>query len=256
VERIKEDERGVAIRGISFDFWNTLFTEQPGGYQLYHERRLRLLEEALRDCGTFTGEQVEAACLVEIESHDQIWRSEQRTLSAAERMGRVLANLEACLPNDAMAAMVSAVEEGILEHPPVLIAGARAAIDRLAGRYRLGIISDVGFSPGRILKQVLAANDLLDQFDSLVFSDEAGRSKPHLHVFEKTAEQLNAAPDEMAHIGDLEFTDIVGAKRAGYTAIRFTGVTPMREGETTAADFVIADLAELPTVIKKVKDKR
>ena len=246
----------MAIRGISFDFWNTLFTEQPGGYQLYHERRLRLLEDVLRDCGTFTGEQVEAACLAEIETHDRIWRSEHRTLSAAERMSRVLANLEACLPDDAMAAMVSAVEEGILEHPPVLIAGARAAIERLAGGYRLGIISDVGFSPGRILKQVLAANDLLDAFDSLVFSDEAGRSKPHLHVFEKTAERLNAAPAEMAHIGDLEFTDIIGAKQAGYRAIRFTGVTPLREGETTAADFVIDDLAMLPAVIEEVKDKR
>ena len=256
MERIEEDGRSVAIRGISFDFWNTLFTEQPGGYQLYHQGRLRLLEEALRDCGTFTIAQVEAACLAEIESHDRIWRSEHRTLSAAERMGRVLAHLEACLPDDAMAAMVSAVEEGILEHPPVLVAGARAAVDRLAGRYRLGIISDVGFSPGRILKQVLADNDILDAFDSLVFSDEAGRSKPHRHVFEKTAEQLAAAPDEMAHIGDLEFTDIVGAKRAGYTAIRFTGVTPMREGETTAADFVIADYAALPDVIEKVKDKR
>ncbi|MFL6214514.1 MAG: HAD family hydrolase [Blastocatellia bacterium] len=246
----------MAIRGISFDFWNTLFTEQPGGYQIYHRSRLRLLEEALRDCGTFTIAQVEAACLAEIESHDRIWRSEHRTLSAAERMGRVLAHLEACLPDDAMAAMVSAVEEGILEHPPVMVEGARAAIDQLAGRYRLGIISDVGFSPGRILKQVLADNDILDAFDSLVFSDEAGRSKPHRHVFEKTAEQLAAAPDEMAHIGDLEFTDIVGAKRAGYTAIRFTGVTPMREGETTTADFVIADYAALPDVIEKVKDKR
>jgi putative hydrolase of the HAD superfamily len=243
----------VTIRAISFDFWGTLFTEQPGGYALYKQARLRLLEDALRGCGTFSSAQVEAACHVEAQAHDEIWRNQHRTLSAAERMGRVLAHLEARLPDDAMAAMVSAVEEGILERPPVLIEGARAAIDQLAGRYRLGIISDVGFSPGRILKQVLAANGLLDAFDSLVFSDEAGCSKPHRRVFEKTAERLAAAPDEIAHIGDLEFTDIVGAKRAGYTAIRFTGVTPMREGETTAADFVIADLAALPGIIERLE---
>jgi putative hydrolase of the HAD superfamily len=148
--------------------------------------------------------------------------------------------------------MVKAVEEGILERPPVLVEGVRSALEQLTGRYRLGIISDVGFSPGRVLKQILAQNDLLDAFDSLVFSDEAGRSKPHRRVFETTAEQLAAAPDEIAHIGDLEFTDIVGAKQAGYHAIRFTGVTPMREGETTAADFVIDDYAALPRLLENL----
>jgi HAD superfamily hydrolase (TIGR01549 family) len=242
----------VAIRAVSFDFWNTLFTEQPGGYALYQHSRLRLLEDALRDCGDFTGAQLEAACLTESALHDQIWRNEHRTLPTAERLARILAHLEACLPDDVMAEMVRAVEEGILERPPMLIDGARPALEQLAGRYRLGIISDVGFSPGRILKQILAQNGLLDVFASLVFSDEAGRSKPHRRVFEKTAAALAAAPDEMVHIGDLEFTDIVGAKRAGYHAIRFTGVTPMREGETTAADFVIADYALLPRLLENL----
>jgi putative hydrolase of the HAD superfamily len=240
----------VAIRAISFDFWNTLFTEQPGGYALYQHSRRRLLEDALRDCGDYSGAQLEAACSTESELHNQIWRTEHRTLATAERLGRILAHLQACLPDELMAEMIKAVEEGILEHPPVLVDGVRSVLEQLAGRYRLGIISDVGFSPGRILKQILAENHLLDAFDSLVFSDEAGRSKPHRRVFEKTAVQLAAAPREIAHIGDLEFTDIVGAKQAGYTAIRFTGVTPMREGETTAADFVIADYAALPHCLK------
>jgi FMN phosphatase YigB (HAD superfamily) len=242
----------VAIRAISFDFWNTLFTEQPGGYALYQQSRLRLLEDALRDCGDYSGAQLEAACSTESEFHNHIWRSEHRTLATAERLGRILAHLEACLPDDVMAAMVKAVEEGILERPPVLVDGVRSALERLAGRYRLGIISDVGFSPGRVLKQILAQNDLLDAFDSLVFSDEAGRSKPHRRVFEKTATALAAAPDEIAHIGDLEFTDIVGAKRAGYHAIRFIGVTPMCEGETTAADFVIDDYEALPRLLENL----
>lgn len=242
----------MAIRAVSFDFWNTLFTEQPGGYALYKQSRLRLLEDALRDCGNFTGAQLKAACHTESELHNQIWRTEHRTLATAERLGRILAHLEACLPEALMAEMVKAVEEGILERPPVLVEGARAALEHLAGRYRLGIISDVGFSPGRILKQILAANDLLDAFDSLVFSDEAGRSKPHRQVFEKTAAQLEAAPREIAHIGDLEFTDIVGAKQSGYRAIRFTGVTPMREGEITAADLVIADYALLPQLLENL----
>jgi FMN phosphatase YigB (HAD superfamily) len=239
----------LTIRAISFDFWHTLFIEQPGGYGLYHSNRLRRLEEALRHVGDFTSDQIERACLYEAETHYRVWIEEHRTLQVAERVGRILTRLEACLAEDVIEGLVKVYEEGILERPPVLIDGVRGAIEELAGRYRLGIISDVGFSPGRVLKEVLKQNGLLDLFDSMVFSDEAGRSKPHREVFERTAEKLNAQPREIVHIGDLEHTDVVGAKRAGFHSVRFTGVTPMREGETTEADFVIEDMSRLPQVI-------
>src|ERR1051325_2903763 len=138
------------IRAISFDFWNTLFTEPPGGFALYKQRRLRLLEAALRDCGDFSGAQLEAACHIESRSHEQIWRGQHRTLTTAERLGRILAQLQACVAREVMAEPVRPVEEGILEHPPVLVEGARAAVEHLASRYRLGIISDGGFFSGGI----------------------------------------------------------------------------------------------------------
>jgi putative hydrolase of the HAD superfamily len=240
----------LAIRAISFDFWNTLFTELPGGFEFYHDNRMRLLAEALRSCGDYADEQLREACLVESDSHDEIWRNEHRTLPTAERVGRILTNLEARLPDETMAKMVNAYEENILECPPILIEGARETLERLARKYRLGIISDVGFSPGRVLRQLLRENDLLDFFDSLVFSDEAGRSKPHAEVFALTARNLGADPTEMAHIGDLEFTDIVGAKQAGYRAIRFTRITPMLDGEKTVADHVTDDLSDVPRLIE------
>ncbi|MGA9772935.1 MAG: HAD family hydrolase [Blastocatellia bacterium] len=240
----------MSIRAISFDFWNTLFTESPGAFVFYQENRLRALEETLRLCGEFTNERVREACLLESEAHYRIWRNEHRTLSTAERVGVILTNLEAVLPDDVMAGLVNAYEEGILERPPVLIKGVRDTVEQLARNYRLGIISDVGFSPGRVLKQVLAQNNLLGFFDSLVFSDEAGRSKPHVEVFTRTAQSLAAAPVEIVHIGDLEFTDIVGAKLSGYHAIRFTGVTPINDAEVSMADYVTADFADVPRFVE------
>lgn len=242
----------MGIRAISFDFWNTLFTEQPGGFKLYQSTRRRLLAEALRDCGVFTDDHLERACLVEAESHNRIWREEHRTLATAERVGRILTHLDVCLDESAMSEIVKAYEEGILERPPQLIPGAREAVERLASSYRLGIISDVGFSPGRVLKKVLADSGLLAAFDSLVFSDEAGRSKPHREVFERTARALGAEPREIVHVGDLEFTDIVGAKNAGYHAIRFVGVTPLGEGESTVADRVARDFREVPGLVESL----
>ena len=100
-----------------------------------------------------------------------------------------------------------------------------------------------------MLRQVLTNHGLLDMFDSLIFSDEAGRAKPHLEVFKRAARLLSAEPAAIVHVGDLERTDIVGAKQAGYRAIRFTGVTLMEEDETTIADFVTDDLTDVPRLV-------
>jgi putative hydrolase of the HAD superfamily len=240
------------IRAVSFDFWNTLFCEQADGFTFYQSRRLGLLQEALRDHGEFSLARLDAACLSESESHYRIWRSEFRTLSAADRVRAILADLRMTLDDDRVAGLVLAFEEGILERPPVLVDGVRQTLDQLSPRYRLGIISDVGFSPGRVLRQILAANEILDLFDHLVFSDEVGCSKPHAKVFETMAQALGSAPHEMAHIGDLEFTDIVGARRAGYRAIRYTGVNPLDDGEITDADFVINDYSGLPGLLDRL----
>lgn len=240
----------MGIKAVSFDFWHTLFTEQPGAFLLYNQRRRSLLAEAVAGCRDVAHAELEHACRLESEAHNSIWREEHRTLAASERVVKILAQLDVSIPDTALAGLVASVEEGILEHPPVLIDGAREALETLSRRYRLGIISDVGFSPGRMLKRVLADHGLLDLFDSLVFSDEAGRAKPHIEVFECTARALLAKPEEIVHIGDLEYTDIVGAKRAGYHAIRFTGVTPMEAAEPTTADFVTDDLREVARLIE------
>jgi putative hydrolase of the HAD superfamily len=239
----------LAIKAISFDFWHTLFTEQPGAFRLYQHRRRRLLAEMFPQHGPHLETDLALACSIEAESHHRIWQEEHRTLPAAERVSTILNHLDVAVSEPMLAAIVARFEEGILEHPPVLVAGAREALSSLAHRYRLGIISDVGFSPGRVLKQVLADNDLLDVFDSLVFSDEAGRAKPHIEVFQRTARSLSAEPGAMVHVGDLERTDIIGAKQAGHRAIRFTGITPMEEGETTIADFVTDDLTDIPRLV-------
>ena len=68
----------MAIKAVSFDFWNTLFAETPGSFKLYQQTRRRLLKEALNaQDGNFTDEQIERAALLEAESH-QIGRASCR----------------------------------------------------------------------------------------------------------------------------------------------------------------------------------
>jgi putative hydrolase of the HAD superfamily len=241
----------LAIKAISFDFWNTLFAEIPGGFTLYKERRRQVLKKALNGVGgDFTDQQIEQAARLEAESHHLIWTQQYRTLTASERLARILHHLNASLPEAVMTEIVQAYEEGITERPPVLVDGGRQVIEQLSQHYRLGIISDIGFSPGRVLKRLMREAGIVEAFDSLVFSDEAGCSKPHAKVFAKTSEALGARPAEIVHIGDLEHTDIIGAKRANFYAIRFVGVTPMKEDEQTVADAVTEEFTEIPRIIQ------
>lgn len=240
----------MAIKAISLDFWNTLFTEAPGGFKLYQKNRSLLLLETIRTYGDFTEELLEEAFIEEARSHNLIWRNAHRTLATAERVSRILTHLKVALPLDVTATIVTSFEEGILEYPPVLIDGVRETVRLLSSRYRIGLISDVGYSPGRILRRVLSDAGILEAFDSLVFSDEAGKSKPHPEVFERTRLALGAKPGEIVHIGDLEHTDIIGGKNAGYVTVRFTGATPMAEGEETQADIVTDDFREVPGLIE------
>jgi HAD superfamily hydrolase (TIGR01549 family) len=244
----------LKIKAISFDFWQTLFTETQGAFKNYQARRCRLLKDALARQGTYCSEeQIELATHAEAESHHLIWTEEHRTLSAGERVERILTLLKARLTADEMRRVVSDYEEGILEEPPVLIDGVREVIEAVSRQgFRLGIISDVGYSPGRVLKRVLRDAGIYEAFTSLVFSDEAGQSKPHRKVFQQTSQALGAAPDEILHIGDLEHTDIVGAKGAGFYAIRFIGITPMADEEKTRADRVTAKFADIPRLIEEL----
>jgi HAD superfamily hydrolase (TIGR01549 family) len=237
------------MEAITFDFWHTLFREVPGAFRLYKARRRSLLTEMVLSCREVDPQELERACKVEAESHDKVWRDEHRTLAAVERVGRILNDLCVSLPDTAIVELATHFEEGILEQPPLLVDGACEVLDQLRGHYRLGIISDVGFSPGRVLKQVLSNHGLLNHFDSLTFSDEAGRAKPHVEVFEHSAKLLSVEPSAIVHVGDLERTDIVGAKQAGYHAIRFVGVTPMEDDETSIADFVTDDLTDIPRLV-------
>lgn len=240
----------MAIRAVSFDFWNTLFTEPPDGFRFYAYRRYSLLSDAISEHKPVTDDEIRLACVAEAQHHHSIWITEHRTLGVQERISNCLVHLNVSLPPARISDLAQSFEEGLLERPPVLIDGARETIDYLSRRYRLGIISDVGFSPGRVLRQVMKQVGVIDAFESLVFSDEAGHSKPHRDVFAITSRTLEAPPREMAHIGDLEHTDVIGAKNAGYRAIRFVGVTPMSEGEESIADSVTRDLRDVPELIE------
>ncbi len=209
------------IKAITFDFWNTLYKAASYAHPL---RRRFLFDLFAKHQIEVSPEQVDAAEGVARRFWNKAWREEYRTPSAAEWVRVMLAELLIDLPLADFDALATCYDRSLLDADPgpTLIDGARETIERLAGRYRLGVISDSGLSTGRTLREFLIRDQLIDYFVQLTFSDEAGVSKPHPRIFHLTLDCLGVQPHEAVHIGDLTRSDIAGAKGVGMYAVRLT----------------------------------
>jgi len=215
------------LRAVTFDFWKTLYQDATG-----REPRLRLLGEALaRHNHVRTQDELEAAYRHGWRVWNRIWREEQRSIPLDRWLDEVLGTLQASLSGETLRRLKRDVEEIHLAwEKPHLVGGVADVLPAVASRYRLGLISDSGLTPGRILRQVMARDGILDCFDVLTFSDEVGAAKPAPEPFLHTLKLLGVAPEETVHVGDLPETDIAGAKAVGMKAILFLGISRREDG--------------------------
>jgi putative hydrolase of the HAD superfamily len=227
----------MTIQAITFDFWSTLYryTQSPG------PKRSQLIGAALAEsgAGVFADDILFRAMQHAWDSWDHFWRTEQRTLDAAEWLTFVLDHIGAVLPKGAFSRTTLALERGILADTTVPVDGVAEILTQLSGRYRLGIISDTGMSPGCVLRELLLRDGLLSFFDVTIFSDEIGRSKPHPDPFHAALTALKVSPQQAVHVGDLLRTDIAGAHGVGMYAVRFAGVHEDRDVSHPDANYVI-----------------
>jgi FMN phosphatase YigB (HAD superfamily) len=103
---------------------------------------------------------------------------------------------------------------------------------------------------GRVLRQVLEHYGLLRYFQTTVFSNEFGRSKPHAAIFEHALAALGGIePSAALHVGDVEELDVEGARRAAMHAALYA--PDMNEEVQTQADFVVTDWRDFDVQIEK-----
>ena len=90
----------------------------------------------------------------------------------------------------------------------------------------LGVISNTGRTPGRVLRRLLAATGFLPCFDVLAFSDEAVVRKPAAAIFRRVLDQTGVDPAGAVHVGDDPVTRPARPRRPP----RLTGarLAPMR----------------------------
>lgn len=235
------------LRAVTLDFWNTLFVDHRGRER--ERRRAAWLRAELEKLGaSVTDAALADALSAGFDYFERVWHDERRTPPASETTEATLAALGVRFSDDAFARTVEYLERLILDVPPEPVAGAVGALTTMAERYKLAVVCDTGYSPGSVLRELLARNSMLEPFSYLFFSNEHGMSKPDVRVFKHTLAQLGVRAGEAAHVGDIQRTDIAGAQAAGMMAVHFVGASNRDAGRSTA-DLIVRHFDELPAAL-------
>ena len=246
------------IRAITFDLWDTVIhddSDEPkraaAGLPSKREARRALVREALAAHSALPAEIVGAAYDVADAAFTKVWHDQHVTWTVAERLSVLLGGLGCELSEAALDTVTARIEEMELDVMPDPVPGIGDAIETLAARFPLAVVSDAVHAPGRCLREWLERHRLLRHFRAFAFSDEVGRSKPHPDMFNRAAVGLGVDVSEMLHIGDREHNDVRGPHALGMKAILFTA-TRDRDRAGSTADAVCERAADLAATVDRL----
>lgn len=197
------------IRAVTFDLWGTLLLNS-GEY----ERRLRKKREEL----LYTAVKGEISREILVRALEQSWteiqsvRSTLRDVPTDKQIQILHEHLGVDVDVDD-ATLEKPYTEAVFYVPPLLNPYTKDVLTQL--ETRIGLISNTGRTPGRVLRPVLSDLGILEFFDVTLFSNEVGWLKPHPEIFEQASQELGAPLSEMLHVGDDVKADIEGARTAG-----------------------------------------
>jgi putative hydrolase of the HAD superfamily len=125
------------------------------------------------------------------------------------------------------------------------IPGAGEALDRLAERYRLAIVTNGIID---VQREKLVRTDLMERFEVVVISGEIGRGKPHRSVYDETLRRLGLPGSACVMVGDNFAKDVAGAQALGIRGVWIANGNPSPDPAVTPF-LTIDSLAELPDLL-------
>lgn len=249
------------IQAITFDLWDTVFiddSDEPKraaqGLASKPVKRRNLVHKFLERHEPISREMTDLAYDTADAAFRKVWYGQNVTWTVRERLSVLLTGLGRSLPAPQFDELIRLHEDMELAVRPDLAAGVAEVLEQLHGKYRMGVISDAIFSPGRALRQLLADYNIYEFFDVFVFSDEIGCAKPNIAVFEAAATALGVELGQIVHIGDREQKDIEGPHAAGALSVLCT-VVKDSGSQDTKADAVCSNFQDLPGILEELNNK-
>lgn len=132
----------------------------------------------------------------------------------------------------------------------VVFPDARSTLQDLRQRgYRLGLLSNTWWAADWHNAD-LAAHNLADCLDEIVYTSDLPHSKPHPSVFHDVAARLGVAAPECVMVGDRLVDDISGALGAGMRAIWKSNDSPWPRPIEIVPTGVVHRLDEVPPLLR------
>jgi len=237
------------ISTITFDLWKTIFSEIS-----YTNNRKTLLVKFLKERDL----EISQEFLNKIYDDNFSFlipndrSKDYRHIHTRDTLIFLFSNLNIDICETDIVTLQEQFEVLALENPPSLKFGVVETLEVLHKDYSIGLISDTGITPGRIIKQIFDYYDILKYFEVLIFSDETSYRKPHPIAFRSALNVLNCLPQNAIHVGDLLGTDIKGAKDYGMFTIWVNNLDNQERSDITA-DYTIHQLPEVIKILKSLK---
>lgn len=242
------------IAAVTFDLWDTLIQENPGGSARVADIRVDRIGSILSSKGlAHTKDEMLAAHEKTGQFLQLVW-SKRRDMAVRDQVLFMLSSIDDRLTGKLSEHDLNEVEraytDSLLDNPPRLLPGARDALEDVRSKgYRLGLISNTGRTPGSTLRVLMDRMGILKQFEATTFSNEIKIRKPAEGAFKITLERLRAVPKAAVHIGDDPESDVAGAKMAGMRAIQ---IVPTGGPKAESADRHAESLASISALIEKL----
>lgn len=241
------------MRAVTFDLWHTLVFDTKEMNEFWTDGRIDGMLEILNA----NGHQLERNAILEAYARsgaifEERRKREDKEIDVPEQIESLLSLLKIKPDRGLIVKLEKPYAEILLKNPPLIIDGARDCLRSLKENgYKLGLISNTGRTPGRVLRQVLEAMSLTGYFEQLTFSNEIGLRKPHPAPFQHTLSKLSVEASEAVHIGDHLRSDIYGAKCIGMKAILYKPLSKT-EGINVEPDAAIESLSSIVELIEEL----
>jgi HAD superfamily hydrolase (TIGR01549 family) len=120
-------------------------------------------------------------------------------------------------------------------------------IKQLSQTHRLGIVANIWSQKDPVLQE-LRRLEILDCFDTLIFSSDYGIVKPSPALFQRAIDALGVCTSRILFVGDDYDLDIIGAKQLNLATAWINPLDKVLASTLVTPDLTIHDLSDLLTV--------
>ncbi len=239
------------IKVIFFDVWNTLYYYTPEKKALQIHYLTRGITGQLHNLGIIKdGTEIENRVMHVLYSLKNVYDK-----PIEYQLDIILKKIGIQVNKIHFKQILKAYLQSMLIEPPELFPNVKDVLSILNEKHDLGVISNTGKTPGRIIRKYMKKDGILQLFKILVFSDEIRMGKPNPNIFRYALQELKAKPEECIFVGDDPISDIFGAKSIGMQVVLFD---VMDLGNTTPhkPHYIIKDLSDLLPIIKMISSDK